>query len=95
MKEQAQSYKQNEIKNIAELGKVSVDIEVKEEVANKGKEDEFSFKYCEVNDIKYRIPNGVFKQLKALLAEKASLKSFKVLKSGEGMSTSYMVVPLE
>ena len=42
----------------------------------------------------YRVPKSVLKQLKEQLEVNPKLKFFKVNKTGEGMKTSYTVIPL-
>jgi hypothetical protein len=56
---------------------------------------EFSIQVIEVDGEEYRVPVSVVKQLKEQLAENSGMTKFKVRKSGEGMNTSYTVVPLD
>lgn len=99
LKETAQGYEPSNIHNVAELDKVSVDIEIKD--------DEFEVtddKTGEVKTVKqkiaiidgknYRVPNSVLNQLKGLLEDNPDLKLFKVKKTGAGLSTEYQVIPI-
>lgn len=81
-------------KNITELSEVSVDLEIEEKEVQKDNGDTFKYKFILVNDEEYRIGASVLKQLKAQLEENPDLKKFKVTKSGTGLQTSYIVIPL-
>lgn len=92
LKEQAMAYVPNETKNIVDLKKVPVDIEIFEKTANKGEDNEFSYEYVEVDEVEYRVPKSVKKQLKALLAVEADTEFIAVTKTGTTMSdTVYFV----
>ena len=86
-------------KNIADLDKVSTDLEVLD--------DEFEFedkqgvkkvvkqKVVVVDGENYRIPVTVIQQLKVLIEDNADLKFFKVKKSGTTKDdTRYQVIPV-
>ena len=77
------------INNIADLQQVTTDLDVKEEL-----NAEYPYKYVEVDGKKYRIPNTVLADLKAILEENPKLTKFKVKKTGEGLGTEYTVIPL-
>jgi hypothetical protein len=89
LKEAAQNYSSTQILNIADLEIVSVDVEFKEET-----DCEFPYSYIEVDGNKYRVPKSVLQDLKAMLEDNPELQKFRVKKTGEGMSTSYTVIPL-
>ncbi len=97
IKEEAQNYESEQTKNIADLDKVSVDLNIEPELRkgtnNDGKE--FKYKVTIVDGEEYRVPNSVLKNLKVILKAKPDLKTFKVVKTGEGMNTSYTVVPID
>lgn len=98
--EASKEYTSSQTQNIADLDKVSTDLEL---VA-----DEFTFNDREtgqqktvqqevviVDEIKYRCPVTVKQQLKVLLEDNPNLKFFKVKKTGQGKdSTKYQVIPL-
>jgi len=96
IKEEAQAFEQKaSTKNIADLSEVSTDLELKTE---KGKNnetgEEYEYKYIDVNGEKYRVPNKVIGDLKAVLEENPNLKKFKVKKTGIGLETRYTLIPL-
>ena len=94
IKQVAQETKELEkTKNIAELEKVSVDMEVFTEQRGEG-DKAFEIDLIKVEDQEYRVPKSVLRQLKTLIENKPEMTEFQVLKSGEGMETSYQVVPL-
>jgi len=93
LSETALAYQPPTTKNISELAEVSVNAEVQQKTAGEG-DNAFTYKYIEVDGKEYRIGASVLKQLKAHLEEKPDIKSFKVSKTGEGMKTTYTVIPL-
>ncbi|KKN69362.1 hypothetical protein LCGC14_0442220 [marine sediment metagenome] len=98
--EAAKEYKSSKTMNIADLDKVSTDLQLVD--------DEFEFtdrvtgqpkkvqqEVIEIDEIKYRVPSTVKQQLQILLEDNPNLKFFKVKKTGEGMeNTKYQVIPL-
>ena len=90
LKEEAQGYEPKRTLNIADLDKVSVEVTIYDE-----KDVEFPYKFIELNDQRYRVPITVIKSLNAIMKFNEKLKYFKVNKSGDGMNTSYTVIPLE
>jgi len=95
IKEFATSYEPKRTRNIAELEAVSVSNEIKTEVRKNKEGDEYSISYLVCLGEEYRVPNSVIEQLQTLLLEKPNLSTFKVKKKGEGLNTSYTVIPLE
>ena len=95
IKEQAESYEPKQTKNISDLDRVSVDVSIREETFTKSDGEEFTINLTEVDGEQYRVPVSVLKSLKAVLSEKPDMKFFKVKKSGDGMNTSYTVIPIE
>jgi len=87
-------------KNIADLEKVSTDLELID--------DEFEFtdkitglpkkvtqQVIVIDDTKYRVPKTVIQQLQVLMEDNPNLKTFKVKKSGSTKDdTRYQVIPL-
>src|SRR3990167_596867 len=95
LKQEAMDYKPMQTKNIAELEIVNTDLDLKEEEGiNDDTQKPFSYKYVEINGEKYRVPVSVIKSLQAILKENPKLTKFKVKKQGEGLKTSYTVIPL-
>ena len=89
LKEEAQIHESKQIKNISELNVVATDAVVNEQL-----DVEYPYKYIEIDGDKYRIPNSVIGSLKAVLEDNPELKTFKVRKTGEGMTTKYTLIPL-
>jgi len=85
-------------KNIADLEKVSTDLELVDDTFEFTKGDEAKTVHQQViviNDEKYRVPVTVIQQLKVLLEDNPNLKNFKVKKSGTTKDdTRYQVIPL-
>jgi len=95
IKEMSKAYESPKTKNIADLEKISVEVEVITEKFTKKESDEtFAVDVFEVDGSKYRMPKSVIAQLKEQLEENPELKFFKVRKTGSGLETSYVVVPL-
>jgi len=100
IKEASDNYQSSQTMNIADLDKVSVDLQLVD--------DEFEFtdkvtgqlkkvqqEVIVVDEIKYRVPKTILQQLKILLEDNPNLKFFKVKKTGEGKEqTKYQVIPL-
>jgi len=95
IKEEAEAYESKQTKNISELPLVAIDLEIKEETFKDGDGKEFTIKFVEINNERYRVPVSVLKNLKAILEEKPDLKTFKVKKIGSGMNTEYTVIPID
>lgn len=81
--------------NIADLLQVTTDLVFEEETHKTKDGEEFTMKTVLVEGAKYRVPNSVLNQLKVLLEDNPKLERFKVKKSGVGMDTEYIVIPLQ
>lgn len=96
LRESAKNYVPQTTKNIADLKSVDVDLVLFEAKGIDPKtNEEYSFNYIEVNGEKYRVPDTVRRDLKAILDKKPSLKTFAVTKQGEGRNTKYTIIPLD
>jgi hypothetical protein len=95
LKGEAQDYEPIKTKNIADLDKVSINLEVEEREGTDKKGKRFSYNVVIVDGEEYRVPNSVLKSLKAILEEKPDLIYFKVKKIGEGFDSEYTVITLE
>ena len=91
LKQEAMAYEPKETKNIVELEKVPVDIDIKSKTVNEGEDNEFSYKYIDVDDEEYRVPTSVLKQMKQLIANDESVEFIAVSKTGSGLKTEYFV----
>ncbi len=94
IKEKALAYEAPTTLNITELDVVSTDIEIQDEVRKNSSGEEYNIKFIVVEGKEYRVPNSVLDALKAQLEANPALSKFKVTKKGEGMNTSYTVIPL-
>jgi len=85
-------------KNIAELDKVSTDLELIDDTFDfekDGKTVTVNQQVIEVNGEKFRVPVTVIQQLKVLIEDNPNLKFFKVKKSGTTKDdTRYQVIPI-
>jgi len=93
IKESAVNFVSKKTKNIADLDKVPVNMELFNKVVNQGTVDEFSYNYIMVNDEEYRVPAIVLKQLQAQISENPDIEFFKVKKTGTTKNdTVYTVI---
>ncbi|KKK40639.1 hypothetical protein LCGC14_3018650 [marine sediment metagenome] len=95
LREEAQAYEPPQTKNIADLEEARTDLEVEEREGMNNDGKKFSYKVVVLNGEDYRVPASVLKSLKAILEDKPELQRFKVKKSGEGLKTEYVVIPLD
>jgi len=95
IKDNAKAYVPRTVKNIAELTSVDVDLVMLEEKGIDKDGVEYGYNYIEIDELKYRVPDSVLKDLKAILEKKPSLKTFAVSKTGEGRQTKYTVIPMD
>lgn len=95
LKESAQAYIDTaRTKNIADLAKVSVILNVESKTLKDKNGEEFTIDYVTIDDEQYRVPKTVFKALKIMLEDNPSLAFFRVKKTGYGLDTEYTVIPL-
>ena len=81
--------------NISDLPQVSADLKVTSETFTKKDGDEFTIQTVTVDGAKYRVPTSVINQVKVLLEDNPKLQNIKVKKTGQGMDTEYVVIPLQ
>jgi nitric oxide reductase large subunit len=95
LKDFAKVFEPQQMKNIADLESVSVDVEIKTETRkNKETNEEYIVSFILVNKDEYRVVSSVIEQLKGILEANPNLKTFKVKKTGSGMGTKYQVITL-
>jgi len=86
-------------KNIAELDKVSTDLELQDddyEFTKDGETKTVKQKVIVVDGENYRVPVTVIQQLKILIEDDPDLKSFKVKRSGSTKDdTRYQVIGIK
>jgi hypothetical protein len=95
LSEMAKDYVSPKTKNIADLEKVSVDIELKDESFLDKDKKTVNIKVAEIDGESYRVPLSVVKQLQTLMKEIPDLKFIKVVAKGTGINTDYQVIPLK
>jgi len=93
IKEEAMAFEPTQVKNIAELKCVSVDLDVKTDHSKNKDGEEFTFKFIEVEGEKYRIPGIVLGSIKTIVEQRPDTKHVQVIRSGEGKATRYTVLP--
>jgi len=94
LKDAALSYEGKQTKNIAELPKVSTSLVVNKKEFTKEDGTVVKIDITTVDGVEYRVPASVLKALKAILEENPNLRDFKVKRTGQGLDTSYTVIPL-
>lgn len=95
IKDAANNYESKATKNITELKSVSTDLVIQKLEGKDTLGEFYSYNYIEIDDQKYRVPDSVLNNLKAILQKKPTLKNFAVSKQGEGRMTKYTVIPLD
>jgi len=95
IKEEAQQYEPPKTKNISDLDRVPVSLELEEREGTKKDGKVFRYNVVVLNGEDYRVPNSILKSLKAIIKEKPDLEEFKVAREGEGLKTEYTVIPLD
>jgi len=94
IKDEAMAYEPPQTKNVADLDKVSVDLELQNRTGTDKEGILFNYKVCIVDGEEYRVPNVVLGNLKVILEDNPNITHFKVKKEGEGLKTRYTVIPL-
>ena len=93
--EEAKAYEPQRMKNIVDLEAVSVQQEFKKEDRLDQTKEKYTVSFIVIDNEEYRVPNSVLEQLQTLIKEKPDMTSFKVSKKGEGLNTTYQVIPLD
>ena len=94
LKTEAQAYESHSVGNIADLPKVSTNLQVEDREGTNEEGKSFKYKIVVVDGQEYRVPASVLKSLKAILEDNPNLQVFKVKKTGQGLATEYTVIPL-
>lgn len=95
IKDMAKNYQPKTAKNITELKSIDVSLVMQTEEGIDSENTKYSFNFIEINGEKFRVPDSVLKDLKAILEKKPNLKTFAVTKTGEGRQTKYTTIPLD
>lgn len=93
LKEHAQDYVPPRAKNIASIEKIPVNLEVKSDKAKKKDGTDFTYLFVELHGEKYRVPGAVLGGIKSVLKKYPDTKFVTIDKQGEGMNTTYSVMP--
>jgi hypothetical protein len=95
LKKEAEDYKPTQIKNIAELDSVNLDVEFFKETRKKADDTEYSLSFIRVDGEEYRVPSSVLEQIQEIIKTKPKATKVKVVRKGEGMKTNYTTIPLD
>ena len=95
LRESAKAFKPKTTKSITELKSVNTELDIETKMFTDKDGKEFTIQVIEVEGEEYRVPISVVKQLKEQLSENSGMTKFKVKKTGEGLNTSYTVIPLD
>jgi hypothetical protein len=94
IKQEAENYVVKVTKTVADLPKLSIDLEVFEGSDEDKDGKPYSYKYVELNGEKFRMPSTVLSAIQENLKENKNLKEVKVKKKGTGLSTEYTVIQI-
>lgn len=95
IQEESKTFEPLKTMNIADLKKVPINMELYDDQGTGSDGEIFKFKFIEVDGKHYRVPLTVLGQVKALLEKVPQLELIQVIKSGEGLSTRYTVIPYQ
>lgn len=95
LREEAKAYEPQKTLTVAELDGLSLEAPMEDREGNDKKGKHFKYKVAIVAGEEYRVPASVLNDIKTIMTAKPNLKTVKIIKKGEGMGTSYTVVPLE
>lgn len=93
LREEAQAYEPKQTKNIAQLEKIPIDVELKDGEGKDKDGNVFKYKYAEIDGIQYRVPGTVIGGIKSILKKMPHVKYVTVDREGTGMATEYHVMP--
>ena len=94
IKEKALAYEPVTTKNVGDLELLSLNYPVHEETGIDSNNKEYIYKYVEIDGFRYRIPNKVLGDIKSILEANPTTTTIKVIRKGEGLKTTYTVVPV-
>ena len=95
LKDEASNYEAPKTKNIADLEKVDVNLNLEDREGKDNDGQVFKYKVIVIDGDDYRVPGSVIGSLKSLLEKKPDLKTVSVSKQGTGMNTRYTVIPMD
>lgn len=94
LKDEAKAYKPQQTKNIADLEVVDINLPIQDREGLDLEGKTFKYKVLIKGDEEYRVPASVLKDIQTIVQAKPNLTTIKVVKKGQGMNTSYTVIPL-
>lgn len=95
IRQAAENYEPKKTRNISELAEISTELDIEQRIFTDKDGEDFDILVTEIEGEEYRVPVSVLKQLKDILPERQGMTKFKVKKSGDGLSTTYTVIPLD
>jgi len=93
IKTKANETKEIKTLNIADLEIVSVNQEIKSKSGTTKEGEVFTYDFVEVDGQEYRVPKSVLFQIKAHLKVNPKIEAVQIVKEGEGLQTTYVVIP--
>lgn len=94
IRETAMAYEPKKTRNIADLDKVSVELQLEDREGQDKDNVVFKYKVAVIEGEEYRVPLKVIGDLKSILEASPDITHFRVLKKGQGVGTTYTVVPI-
>ena len=94
LNEMAKAYEHKKMKNIADLERIPIDVEINNKTLKDKDGKEFKVNFINFNGEEYRVPNIVLEELKGILSKLPDTKAIQVLKSGSEKNTKYQVLPM-
>ena len=99
LKDAAENYEQKKTLNIADLENFDISEPTEERDGTDKDGKAFAYTVLIRDEKEYRVPNGVLKTIKGILAANAKhgkeITRFAVEKTGNGLDTEYQVISLE
>ena len=95
LRETAKEYVSPTTETIDKLDSFNIDIEVELVEYLDGSGKPFTVYETIIDEVKYRVPKTIIKQIQDYLHEKPDIKLVKVKKTGEGINSSYTLIVLE
>jgi len=95
LKDEAKAFQPKTTKNIADLERVPLDLQIENREGTNSEGKEFSYKVAVFNNEDYRVPSSVLNDIKTIISAKPNATAVKVIKKGTGMNTDYTTIPLD
>jgi len=95
LREEAKAFEPQTTKNVADLPKLNLDLDIQDRKGTDKDGKEFAYKVIVEGGIEYRIPNSVINSIKTILEAKPTQQFVRVVKKGTGMNTEYTVIQMD